>query len=147
MPTSCDILLLQECFKALDGVDVGAHEQFTPCRTGAGLRCPWSHRTPAMELTSGLRVEMDCSCWPICLSKARKLGDFETVLAEIQDFMHERSGLRLILDGDFNRSFPQRTSALLGRTRGQDGQLGDLRESLEMSGTSVVDSDSSTGKK
>ena len=33
----------------------------------------------------------------------------------------------------------QRTSALLGRTCVQDGQLGDLREGLEMSGTSVVE--------
>ena len=32
----------------------------------------------------------------------------------------------------------QRTSALLGRTCGQNGSLGDLREGLEMSGTSVV---------
>ena len=33
----------------------------------------------------------------------------------------------------------QRTRALLGRTCGQNGQLGDLREDLEMLGTSVVE--------
>ena len=33
----------------------------------------------------------------------------------------------------------ERTSALLGRTCGQNGQLGDLREDLEMLGTSVVE--------
>ena len=35
-----DVLLLQECFMKLDGVDVGAHELFTPSELLGGLRCP-----------------------------------------------------------------------------------------------------------
>ena len=42
----------------------------------------------------------------------------------------------------------QGTSALLGWSRGQNGQLGDLREGLQMSeGISGGDGDISTGKK
>ena len=37
--------------------------------------------------------------------KGRKLGDFETVLAEMQAFMRGRLGQHLILGGDFNASF------------------------------------------
>ena len=36
--------------------------------------------------------------------KGKKLGDFETVLTEIQDFMRGRHGQHLILGGDFNPS-------------------------------------------
>ena len=35
-----DVLLLQECFRKLDGVNVGAHELFTPSELLRGLRCP-----------------------------------------------------------------------------------------------------------
>ena len=35
-----DVLLLQECFRKLDGVNVGAHELFTPSELLGGLRCP-----------------------------------------------------------------------------------------------------------
>ena len=35
-----DVLLLQECFRKLDGVDVGVHELFTPSELLGGLRCP-----------------------------------------------------------------------------------------------------------
>ena len=35
-----DVLLLQECFRKLDGVNVGAHELFTPSELMGGLRCP-----------------------------------------------------------------------------------------------------------
>ena len=31
MLTDGDVLLLQECFRKLDGVNVGAHEVFRPC--------------------------------------------------------------------------------------------------------------------
>ena len=34
------MLLLQECFRKLDGVNVGAHELFTPSELLGGLRCP-----------------------------------------------------------------------------------------------------------
>ena len=35
-----DVLMLQECFRKLDGVTVGAHELFTPSELLGGLRCP-----------------------------------------------------------------------------------------------------------
>ena len=35
-----DVLFLQECFRKLDGVDVGVHELFTPSELLGGLRCP-----------------------------------------------------------------------------------------------------------
>ena len=35
-----DVLLLQECFRKLDGLNVGAHELFTPSELMGGLRCP-----------------------------------------------------------------------------------------------------------
>ena len=35
-----DVLMLQECFRKLDGVDVDAHELFTPPELLGGLRCP-----------------------------------------------------------------------------------------------------------
>ena len=35
-----DILLLQERFKKLDGVNVSAHELLTPSELVGGLRCP-----------------------------------------------------------------------------------------------------------
>ena len=34
------VLLLQECFRKLDGVDVGVHELFTPSELLGRLRCP-----------------------------------------------------------------------------------------------------------
>ena len=40
MPTDWDLLMLQECFRKLDGVNVGAHELFTPPELLGGLRCP-----------------------------------------------------------------------------------------------------------
>ena len=35
-----DVLLLQECFKNLEGVNVGVHELCTPKELSGGLRCP-----------------------------------------------------------------------------------------------------------
>ena len=49
------VLLLQERFRKLHGVNVGAHELFTPCELLEGLRCPavimrqrWSGQTKAV---------------------------------------------------------------------------------------------------
>ena len=39
MLTNWDVLMLQECFRKLDGVNVGAHELFTPPELLGGLRC------------------------------------------------------------------------------------------------------------
>ena len=48
MLTDWDVLLLQECFRKLDGVNVGAHELFSPS--------PSSHHASEMEQTRE-------SCW------------------------------------------------------------------------------------
>ena len=40
MLTDWDVLLLQECYRKLDGVNVGADELFTPSELLGGLRCP-----------------------------------------------------------------------------------------------------------
>ena len=39
MHTDWDVLLLQGCFRKLDGVNVGAHELFTPPELLGRLRC------------------------------------------------------------------------------------------------------------
>ena len=39
MLTGWDVLMLQECFRKLDGVNVGAHELVTPPELLGGLRC------------------------------------------------------------------------------------------------------------
>ena len=110
-----DVLLLQECFRKLDGVNVGAHELLTPCELLDGLRCPavivhqrWSGQAKAV---GGARrwtaVVLDGQMTIISVHlpyKGKKLGDFESVLTEIQDFMSGRPGQHLILGGDFNVS-------------------------------------------
>ena len=40
MLTDWDVLTLQECFRKLDGENVGTHELFTPPELLGGLRCP-----------------------------------------------------------------------------------------------------------
>ena len=64
MLTDWDVLLLQECFRKLDGVNVGAHELFTPCELMEGLRCPavimhqrWSGQPKAAD--GLIAVELD----------------------------------------------------------------------------------------
>ena len=41
----------------------------------------------------------------MCLTEEKTLGDVDTVLTEIQDFMRGRLGQHVILGGDFNVSF------------------------------------------
>ena len=65
--TDWDALLLQECFRKLGGVNVGAHELFTPCDLLGGLRGPavimhqrWSGQTKAVGGASRwTAVELD----------------------------------------------------------------------------------------
>ena len=65
--------------------------------------------------------------------KGRKLGEFETVLAEIQDFMHDRSGQHLILGGDFNASFCGLTdSHHVGKSRPRPRTLTDTNDTLRV---------------
>ena len=103
MLTSWDILLLQGCFKKIG-------------RTEGGLHCPaviihqrWNGQARAVGGASRWTAVELCGQLTIISAHlphiGRKLGEFMTVLAEIQDFMHERSGQRLVLGGDFNASF------------------------------------------
>ena len=67
MRTDWDVLLLQECFRKLDGVNVGAHELCTPSELVVGLRCPavimhqrWSGQSNAVGGASRwTAVELD----------------------------------------------------------------------------------------
>ena len=84
---------------------------------GEGLRCPavimhqrWSGQTKAVGISSRWTAVRELGGQLTFMSahlphKSRMLGEFETVLAETQDFIHERSGQHLILGGDFNASF------------------------------------------
>ena len=54
--TDLEVLLLQECFRKLDGVNVGAHELFTPSEVVGVTAMPTSHHQSEMERTRE-------SCW------------------------------------------------------------------------------------
>ena len=58
-----DVLLLQECFRKLDGVNVGAHEFFTPSELLGGLRCPAvivNRKWKGQSKIVGGAARMDC---------------------------------------------------------------------------------------
>ena len=115
MPADWDVLLLQECFRKLDGVDVGVHELFTPSELLGGLRCPavivnrkWkgqskivggAARWTAVEL--GGQLTFISAHLP---HKGSKLGEFEATLTELQEFLNGRPKQHVILGGDFNVS-------------------------------------------
>ena len=115
MLTDWDVLMLQECFRKLDGESVGAHELFTPPELLGGLRCPavivnqkWSGqskiaggaaRWTAVEL--GGQLTFISAHLP---HKGNKLGEFDAVLMEIQEFVTGRPKQHVILRGDFNAS-------------------------------------------
>ena len=103
MLTDWDVLLLQEGFRKLDGVNVGAHELFTPSALVGRLRCPavlmhqrWSGQSKAVGGASRWTVvELDGQMTIISAHlphKGKKLGDFESVLADTQDFMSGETG-------------------------------------------------------
>ena len=88
MLTNWDVSLLQECFRKLDGVNVGAHELFTPCELLEGLRCPavimhqrWSGQRKAVGGASmWIAVELDGQMTIISAHlphKGKKLWDFK----------------------------------------------------------------------
>ena len=114
MLTDWDVLTLQECFRKLDGVNVGTHELFTPPELLGGLRCPvivnqkWSGqskiaggaaRWTAVEL--GGQLTFISAHLP---HKGKKLGEYEAVLMEIQEFVSGRPKQHVILGGEFNAS-------------------------------------------
>ena len=115
MPTDWDVLLLQECFRKLDGVNVGAHELFTPSELLGGLRCPavivnqkWSGQSKIVGgAARWTAVELDGQLTLISAHlphKGKKLGKFEAALMEIQEFVNGRPKQHVILGGDFNAS-------------------------------------------
>ena len=108
-----DVLLLQECFRKLDGVNVGAHELFTPSELMGGLRCPavivnrkWKGQSKIVGgAARWTAVELDGQLTLISAHlphKGRKLGEFEAALTEIQEFLNGRPKQHVILGGDFN---------------------------------------------
>ena len=111
MLTDWDVLLLQECFRKLDGVNVGAHELFTPSELLGGLRCPavivnrkWKGQSMIVGCAARwTAVELDGQMTFIS-HKGKKMGEFDAVLMEIQEFLNGRPKQHLILGGDFNVS-------------------------------------------
>ena len=108
-------LTLQECFRKLDGVNVGTHELFTPPRTLGRIAMPRSHRQSEMERTikdcwgaaRWTAVELGGQLTFISAHlphKGKKLGEFEAVLMEIQEFVSGRPKQHVILGGGFNAS-------------------------------------------
>ena len=108
-----DVLVLQECFRKLDGVDVGVHELFTPSELLEGLRCPavivnrkWKGQSKIVGgAARWTAVELDGQLTLISAHlphKGSKLGEFEATLTEIQEFLNERPKQHVILGGDFN---------------------------------------------
>ena len=108
-----DVLLLQEYFRKLDGVNVGAHELFTPSELMGGLRCPAvivnrKRKGQSKIVGSAARwtaVELDGQLTLISAHlphKGRKLGEFEATLTELQEFLNGRPKQHVILGGDFN---------------------------------------------
>ena len=102
------MLLLQECFRKLDGVNVGAHELFTPSELGR-IAMSGYYRQSKMERTiEDCRGcgKMDCGRagrtadphFSTLASQREKLGEFEAALMEIQEFVNGRgvrqNGLR-----------------------------------------------------
>ena len=113
MLTDWDVLLLQECFRTLDGVDVGVHEFFTPSELLEGLRYPavivnrkWKGQSKIVGgAARWTAVELDGQMTLISaqlLHKGSKLGEFEATLMELQEFLNARPKQHVILGGDFN---------------------------------------------
>ena len=103
-----DVLLLQECFRKLDGVNVGAHELFTPSELLGGLRCPavivnrkWKGQSKIVGgAARWIAVELDGQLTTISAHvphKGRKLGDFEAASMESQEFLNGKPKQHVIL--------------------------------------------------
>ena len=106
MLTAWDILLPQECFKKERWCECCRTRALHAERTGGGTAVPSSHHTSAAGRASrwiAVGWTVDYHLGPS--HRGRKLRDFETVLAEIPDFIRGRLGHHLILGGDFIASF------------------------------------------
>ena len=101
MFTDWDVLLLHECIRKLDGVNVGAHELFTPSELLGGLRCPaeivnrkWKGQSKIVGgAARWTAVELDGQLTLISAHlphKGRKLRELEAGLVEIQEFLNGR---------------------------------------------------------
>ena len=137
-----DVLLLQECFRKLDGVDVGVHELFTPSELLRGLRCPavivnrkWKGQSKIVGgAARWTAVELDGQLTFISAHlphKGSKLGEFEATLTEIQEFVSGRPKQHVILGGDFNVSLYGMTDYLhVGESIPRPRTLVDTNDSL-----------------
>ena len=95
--------------RLLLGVNVGAHELFTPSELMGGLRCPTVIVNGKSKIVGGAArwtaVELDGQLTLISAHlphKGRKLGEFETTLTELQEFLNGRHKQHVILGGDFD---------------------------------------------
>ena len=137
-----DVLLLQECFRKLDGVDVGVHELFTPSELLGGLRCPavivnrkWKGQSKIVGgAARWTAVELDGQLTLISAHlphKGSKLGEFEATLTELQEFLNGRPKQHVILGGDFNVSLFGMTDYLhVGESIPRPRTLIDTNDSL-----------------
>ena len=108
-----DVLLLQECFRKLDGVDVGVHELFTPSELLGGLRCPavivsrkWKGQSKIVgDAARWIAVELDGQMTLISAHlphKGSKLGEFEATWRNSKEFLNGRPKQHVIFGRDFN---------------------------------------------
>ena len=135
-----DVLLLQECFRKLDGLNVGAHELFTPSELLGGLRCPavivnrkWKGQSKIVGgAARWTAVELDGQLTLISVhfpQKGRKLGEFEAALMEIQENVRPKQ--HVFLGGDFNVSLFGMTDYLhVGESIPRPRTLVDTNDSL-----------------
>ena len=100
-------------FPVADGVNVGAHELFTPSELMGELRClavivnrKWKGQSKIVGgAARWTAVELDGQLTLISAHlphKGRKLGEFEATLTELQEFLNGRPKQHVILGGDFN---------------------------------------------
>ena len=135
-------VLLQECFRKLDGVNVGAHELFTPSELLGGLRCPtvivnrkWKGQSKiVVGAARWTAVELDGQLSLISAHlphKGKKLAEFEAVLMKIQEFVCGRPKQHVILGGEFNANLYGMTDYLhVGESIPRPRTLVDTNDSL-----------------
>ena len=119
----------------LDGVNVGAHESFTPSELLGGLRCPavivnqkWKGQSKIVGgAARWTAVELDGQLTFISAHlphKGKKLGEFEAALMEIQEFLNGRPKHHVILGGDFNVNLFGMTDFPCGRVDSETENVG-----------------------
>ena len=110
------VLMLYECFRKLDWSERLCARIVHTVRTLGGLRCPavivnqkWCGQSKiAGGAARWTAVELGCQLTFISVllhHKGKKLGEFEAVLMELQEFVSGRPKQQVIFGGDFNTSF------------------------------------------